>query len=48
MYISALEMASQGNQQCASCIGTLALPVVRDDGRCQHAARVDACSQHTN
>jgi len=27
MYILALEMASPGNQHCASCIGTLSLPV---------------------
>jgi len=26
VYILALEMASQGNQHCASCIGTLSFP----------------------
>jgi len=26
-YILALEMASPGNQHCASCIGTLSFPI---------------------
>ena len=29
IYILALEMASSGNQHCASCIGTLAFPMTR-------------------
>ena len=28
-YISALEMASSGNQHCANCVGTLWFPVRR-------------------
>jgi len=28
IYILALEMASPGNQHCASCIGTLSLPSI--------------------
>jgi len=31
IYILALEMASPGNQHCASCIGTLSFPM---DGVC--------------
>jgi len=27
IYILALEMASPGNQHCASCIGTLSFPM---------------------
>jgi len=27
IYIIALEMASPGNQHCASCIGTLSFPI---------------------
>jgi len=27
IYISALEMASPGNQHCANCIGTLSFPI---------------------
>jgi len=27
IYISALEMASPGNQHCANCIGTLQFPI---------------------
>jgi len=27
IYILALEMASQGNQHCANCIGTLPFPM---------------------
>jgi len=29
-YISALEMASPGNQHCANCVGTLSFPVECD------------------
>jgi len=28
IYILALEMASPGNQHCASCIGALSFPIV--------------------
>ena len=27
IYVLALEMASRGNQHCASCIGTLSFPI---------------------
>jgi len=27
IYISAMEMASPGNQHCANCIGTLSFPI---------------------
>jgi len=30
-YILALEMASPGKQQCASCIGTLSFPTPRSE-----------------
>jgi len=46
IYISALEMASPGNQHCASCIGTMAHTFVRrcmligaDGARCRIGSR---------
>jgi len=36
MYILALEMASRGNQHCASCIGTLSFPIWACTRLCAH------------
>jgi len=47
IHILALEMASPGNQQCASCIGTLSFPTETHSDTLQGDSRPREVAQST-